>query len=45
MASFERDGHQIAYEVHGVGTPIVLLHGVTVNFAGAMSRLLLNEAG
>ena len=34
MASFQRDGHDIAYEVHGSGAPIVLLHGVTVSFAG-----------
>lgn len=34
MASFQRDGHDIAYEVHGNGVPIVLLHGVAVSFAG-----------
>lgn len=34
MTSFLRDGHEIAYEVHGTGVPIVLLHGVTVSFAG-----------
>lgn len=34
MASFQRDGCNIAYEVHGSGPPVVLLHGVTVSFAG-----------
>jgi hypothetical protein len=33
MTTFERDGHRIAYEVHGVGRPVLLLHGVTVSFA------------
>lgn len=37
MASFQRDGHDIAYEVHGSGAPVVLLHGVTVSFAGNYS--------
>lgn len=34
MAWFQRNGHDIAYEVYGTGTPVVLLHGVTVSFAG-----------
>lgn len=34
MATFQRDGLDIAYEVHGMGFPVVLLHGVTVSFAG-----------
>jgi len=34
LATFRRDGHEIAYEVHGAGTPTILLHGVTVSFAG-----------
>jgi pimeloyl-ACP methyl ester carboxylesterase len=34
MTTFERDGHRIAYEIHGVGRPVLLLHGVTVSFAG-----------
>lgn len=34
MASIERDGYRIACEVHGTGRPVLLLHGVTVSFAG-----------
>jgi pimeloyl-ACP methyl ester carboxylesterase len=34
MASIERDGYCIAYEVHGSGRPVLLLHGVTVSFVG-----------
>lgn len=34
MATFQRDGLDIAYEVHGAGVPVLLLHGVTVSFAG-----------
>lgn len=34
MAHIERNGYRIAYEVHGSGRPVLLLHGVTVSFAG-----------
>ena len=34
MASFEHDGYRIAYEIHGEGVPVVLLHGLCVSFAG-----------
>ena len=34
MPTFQRDGVDIAYEIRGSGAPILLLHGVTVSFAG-----------
>lgn len=34
MPHFTHDGHRIAYEIHGTGRPVVLLHGITVSFAG-----------
>ena len=34
MQSFSRSGHRIAFEVHGTGRPVVMLHGITVSFAG-----------
>jgi pimeloyl-ACP methyl ester carboxylesterase len=34
VPSFQRHGHEIAYEIHGTGVPVVLLHGVTVSYAG-----------
>lgn len=34
MAVFTHDGFSLHYEVHGEGRPVVLLHGITVSFAG-----------
>ena len=34
MPRFANDGHSLHYEVHGEGRPVVLLHGITVSFAG-----------
>jgi pimeloyl-ACP methyl ester carboxylesterase len=33
MPTFNSNGISIAYEIHGEGRPIVLLHGLTVSFA------------
>lgn len=38
MPEFERDGRRIAYEVHGRGAPVVMLHGITVSFYGNFAR-------
>ena len=34
MQSFLSRDHRVAYEIHGTGRPVVLLHGTTVSFAG-----------
>lgn len=34
MPHFNRDGYSIHYEIHGEGTPVILLHGICVSFAG-----------
>lgn len=34
MPNFTNGGRRIAYELHGTGRPVVLLHGITVSFAG-----------
>ncbi|MEX2555881.1 MAG: alpha/beta hydrolase [Actinomycetota bacterium] len=34
MPFFANDGLNLAYEVHGSGLPVVMLHGAAVNFAG-----------
>jgi len=34
VARFVRDGYSLHYETHGEGRPVVLLHGITVSFAG-----------
>ena len=34
MPSFTRGGYSIHYEIHGEGTPVILLHGICVSFAG-----------
>jgi pimeloyl-ACP methyl ester carboxylesterase len=34
MPNFVNDGHSLHYKVHGDGWPVVLLHGITVSFAG-----------
>lgn len=34
MLRFENDGLSLAYEVHGTGSPVVMLHGAAVSFAG-----------
>ena len=34
MQSFLSRGHRVAFEVHGTGSPVVMLHGITVSFAG-----------
>ena len=34
MPHFENDGLSLYYEVHGSGSPVVMLHGAAVSFAG-----------
>lgn len=34
MPQFENEGLSLAYEVHGSGHPVVMLHGAAVSFAG-----------
>lgn len=34
MTKFVHEGYSLHYEVHGEGRPVVLLHGITVSFAG-----------
>lgn len=34
MPHFSNDGLSLAYEVHGSGPPVVMLHGAAVSFAG-----------
>ena len=34
MPYIENDGVKIAYEIHGSGAPVVMLHGAAVSFAG-----------
>lgn len=34
MPRYVNDGLSLHYEVHGAGRPVVLLHGITVSFAG-----------
>ena len=34
MPHFVNNSHSLHYEIHGEGRPVVLLHGITVSFAG-----------
>ena len=34
MPHFANDGFSLSYSVHGTGKPVLLLHGITVSFAG-----------
>ena len=49
MPHIVRDGFRIAYEIHGHGVPVVMLHGITVSFFGNFARWgwieQLNAAG
>lgn len=34
MPSLRSRDRRVAYEMHGTGRPVVMLHGITVSFAG-----------